>query len=134
MNKFPLKISTPEGVKFDGGAVSLLVKCTEGDVEILAGHTDFVGTLATGRARVRSEDGNERYASISGGFIVVKDGEVMLATDAFEYADEIDIERARAAKENAERKIRNAANDVDLGRAEMKLKRALNRIKVYELK
>ena len=134
MKNFPLKISTPEGVRFDGAATSLLVKCTEGDIEILAGHADFVGTFSAGRARIKAEGAVERYASVSDGFVVVGGGIVMLAANAFEYADEIDIERARAAKENAERKIRNAANDVDLGRAEMKLKRALNRIKVYELK
>ena len=134
MRSFPLKISAPEGVKYDAPAESLLVKCAEGDIEILAGHADFIGTVTTGRARITEVGGKARLASISGGFITVCGGEITVAAATFEYADEIDIERARRAKDDAERALRNATTDLETKKAQHKLMRAINRIKVYELK
>ena len=56
MREFHLQIATPDGVKFDGSAESLLIKCSEGDVEILAGHADLISALGIGRARVKAGD------------------------------------------------------------------------------
>ena len=66
MRAFNIEIVTPDGLKFSGEVESLLVRTTEGDVEILAGHTDFLASLATGRARLII-DGKTRVASASGG-------------------------------------------------------------------
>ena len=133
MREFHLQIATPDGVKFDGNAESLLIKCSEGDVEILAGHADLVAALGIGRARIKA-GGKTRAASVSGGFIsVCKDGAEVVAT-TFEYADEIDTARAEAAKEQAEAAIRNAKNATEIEQAKLKLMRAVNRINVSELK
>ena len=75
MREFHLQIATPDGVKFDGPAESLLIKCSEGDVEILAGHADLVSALGIGRARIKA-DGKSRTASVSGGFISVSKEEL----------------------------------------------------------
>lgn len=133
MREFHLQIATPDGVKFDGSAESLLIKCSEGDVEILAGHADLVSALGIGRARIKA-DGKSRTASVSGGFISVsKDGAEVVAT-TFEYADEIDAKRAEAAKERAEAAIRDAKDAAEIEQARFKLMRAINRINVSELK
>ena len=129
MKEFKLQIVTPDGVKFDGMAESVLTKCASGDVEIMAGHTDYFASLATGRTRIIA-DGKTRVASSSGGFLSVEGGEVRLAAITFEFSDEIDLKRAESAKENAEAQIRDAKDNVALDKAKARLQRALNRIKI----
>ena len=133
MREFHLQIATPDGVKFDGPAESLLIKCSEGDVEILAGHADLVSALGIGRARIKAE-GKSRIASVSGGFISVSKDKAEVVATTFEYADEIDTKRAEAAKERAEAAMREAKNDAEIEHARLKLMRAINRIKVSEFK
>ena len=131
MRAFHLEIVTPDGSAFDGEAESLLVRTDSGDVEILAGHADYIAALAVGRARIRTSDG-DRLAAISGGFLSVDKKSVKLVATTFEFADEIDVKRAAAAKENAEAAITRAKNDRELELAKAKLARALSRINVAE--
>ena len=131
MKSFHLKIATPDRLVFDGQAESLLVRTTEGDAEILAGHTDFLSALGTGRARITA-DGERRFASLSGGFVSVKKGEVSLVATTFEFADEIDVNRAKAAKERAEEALTKSDKTTEAA-LKAKLARAVSRINVWEL-
>ena len=112
-------------------ATSLLVKTDSGDVEILANHADYFASLGIGRARIEA-NGEKRIASSAGGFLSVKKNEVMLVATTFEFADEIDVERAIRAKEMAEEAIARSDDDKMLMLAKMKLARAINRINVSE--
>ena len=132
MREFHLQIATPDGVEYDGMAESLLVRTSDGDVEILASHTDLIASVATGRVRVLYH-GTERFASASGGFVSVTKDEVKLVCTTFEFADQIDLKRAEAAKAHAEELLRQAKGDRDIKKAEASLSRALNRIKVAKL-
>lgn len=135
MRTFPLVIVTPDGEKFRGDAESLLVRTGSGDIEIMAGHTPCLCSIATGRARVRFADGEERLASASGGFMTVKSGAVELITTTFEWADEIDIARADASKTRAENVLSNKdASDTDIKLAQARLHRALVRKNVASYK
>ena len=129
MREFHLQIVTPDGLVFDGSAESILVRADSGDVEIMAAHTDYFATLGTGRARLTAAS-ESREAASSGGFISVKDGNVKLVCTTFEFADEIDLARAEAARERAEAAIKRAQSDSELAVASAKLKRALSRISV----
>ena len=105
MNTFHLEIVTPDGMKFDGKVQSLLVRTDMGDVEIMAGHADFVGVVAIGRARIKYADSTERFASASGGFLTVTRDGVRIVATTFEFADEIDLKRAQAAAERAQKAL-----------------------------
>lgn len=129
MRTFHLEIVTPDGCAFDGEAESLLVRTDGGDVEILAGHADYLAALSVGRARIRGA-GGDRIAAISGGFLSVDKKSVKLVATTFEFADEIDINRAKAAKEKAEAAIQRAKNDREILIAKAKLQRAISRISV----
>ena len=129
MRAFKLTIVTPDGLAFSGEAESILVRTTDGDVEILRGHADFLATLSIGRTRI-IEGGKARLASSAGGFITVTAGEVKMVATTFEFAEDIDLSRARVAKERAEAKLSSAKTKHDVAIAEAKLKRALNRISV----
>lgn len=132
MKSFKLKIATPDGLEFDGEAESLLVRTSQGDAEILAGHTDFLSALGTGRVRVTT-GGEKRFASASGGFVSVKNGEVSLVCTTFEFADDIDIKRAKAAKEKLEAELGKSVGPDAETILKAKLARATSRINVWEL-
>ncbi len=86
MNEFDLQIVTPHGLIFDGKAQKIIVRTTEGDVGILAKHTDYVAALSTGMARIFTKDG-EKKAACSGGMISVMSGKVRLAASTFEWSE-----------------------------------------------
>ena len=132
MKSFNLKVVTPDGLRFDSEVESLLVRTDDGDVEFLAGHIDYMASLGTGRARIKT-DGKDRYASVSGGFVTVKAGEVKLVAVTFEFRENIDLARAKAARDDAKAKISESKDDKTLKLAKAKLQRALNRIDVAEI-
>jgi len=69
-------------------------------------------------------------AACGGGFLSVEKGEVRLVATTFEYADEIDVARAEAAKARAEARIAAATEERDIKLARAKLSRALNRLHI----
>lgn len=131
MSSFRLQIVTPDGSLFDGQAEALRLRTSEGYVSIRAGHVDYIAALDVGMVSV-TKDGTTRDAACGGGFISVEKGEVRLVATTFEYADEIDVERAEAAKKRAEERLAQAQQERDIVLAKAKLSRALNRIDVAE--
>ena len=132
MTPFSLKIVTPDGVLFDGQAEELVVRTTTGDLGILAGHINCVAPLGMGLATVLA-DGEKRYGACIGGMVSVLNGEVKLVPTTFEWADKIDIARAKASGERAKDIIGNkSSTDTDIRLAEARLKRALIRQSVAE--
>ncbi|MBQ7873037.1 MAG: ATP synthase F1 subunit epsilon [Clostridia bacterium] len=133
MKEFHLEIVTPDGLAYEGMIESLLVNTSEGTVEFLAGHIDYVTALGIGKIRIR-ENGRDRFASVSGGFVTVSQSEVKLVAITFEFAENIDIDRAKLAKQRATDVIATSKDSKAVEIAKLKLQRALSRIKVYELK
>ena len=132
MKSFNLKVVTPDGLAFDSEIESLLVRTDDGDVEFLAGHIDYMASLGTGRARIK-QDGKDRYASVSGGFVTVSGGEVKLIAITFEFREDIDLERAKAARDEAKETLSSSKDDKSTALAKAKLQRALSRIDVAEM-
>ena len=128
MNTFNLSIVTPDGELFSGEAISLSVKTDEGNVQIMCGHTDYLATLGTGKAKIIGKDGITRTASASGGFISVSGGNVSMVATTFEFADAIDVKRAEKAKKKAEDALANATSENQIKIAKAKLSRALSRL------
>ncbi len=127
MREFHLEIVTPDGLEYEGAVESLLVRTDDGDVQILAGHVDYMASVGTGRAKI-IVGGKERVAACSGGFLTCSGGEVRLVAVTFEFSDDIDLERAKRARERAEEEIRRAADDRELVMAKARLRRAMSRI------
>jgi F-type H+-transporting ATPase subunit epsilon len=127
MTSFQLKIVTPDGLAFDGMAEEVIVRTTSGDIGILAGHINCVAPLGMGRATFIIE-GQKRYAACIGGLLSVSGGAVTLVPTTFEWADDIDAERAGRAEQRAKDVLADkTASNTDLVVAEAKLKRALVR-------
>ena len=131
MSTFHLKISTPDGLAFDGEVERLRVRMIDGDVSLLAHHTDYVSAVGAGEAAIVTADGQTKYAACIGGMLAMINNEANLIATTFEWADDIDLERAKHAEEVAEARIAAAKNDErELVLASAKLQRALVRINV----
>ena len=132
MTPFSLKIVTPDGMEFEGLAEEVVVRTTSGDMGILAGHMDCVAPLGMGRAMIVI-DGKKRYAACIGGLLSVSKGKVTLVPTTFEWAEDIDQERAQLAIQRAKDALADKnAGKTDLAVAEAKLKRALVRKSVAD--
>ena len=127
MKQFPLKIVTPDGLRYEDMAQELIVRTTSGDVGILAGHINCVAPLGMGRATILTDAG-KRFGACIGGMVSVMDGKVTLLATSFEWADQIDVERAEESESRARTVLEDKnAGDTDVRLAEAKLKRALVR-------
>ena len=132
MTTFSLKIVTPDGVAYDSVAEELIVRTTSGDVGILAGHINYVAPLGMGQATIVA-NGERKLAACIGGMVSVVNGNVTLVPTTFEWAADIDLDRAEASKRRAEEMLGSKdATDTQLALAEARLKRALVRSGVAE--
>lgn len=127
---FSLSVVTPEKVFFDGETSQIIVRTTVGDIGILANHTSLVADLPSGPLKVKQEDGSWRIAAISTGLLKVGGNKVSILANAVEWADEIDLNWAKRSEEDARRRLKEQEDKHQLDLAELKLKRALNRISV----
>ena len=134
MTPFDLKIVTPDGMEYEGHAEEVIVRTTTGDLGILAGHVDCVAPLGMGRATFII-DGQKRYAACIGGILSMSKGKLTLVPTTFEWAEDIDPDRADRAAERA-KAILSGKNvqSTDIAVAEAKLKRALIRKNVADTK
>ena len=133
MTPFKLQIMTPEKTVFDGETEQIIVRTTVGDVGILNGHEPYCAAISIGQMRIMI-DGEFRRAATSGGIIKVSKEKTTILVQTCEWSDEIDVERAEAAKATAQARAEAAKDDKELLLAEAKLKRALNRIDTSQFK
>ena len=130
---FILEIVTPERSFFQGEEDRVIVRGVEGEMAILKNRAPIITPLAIGKIRIL-KDGEERVAAAVNGYISVDKEKTTIITDSAEWPDEIDVERAREAKERAERRLRERSEGLDIDRAELALRRALNRLDVAGIK
>ena len=129
MATYHLQVVSLDGTEFEGEVEKLMLRTVDGDVEILARHTNYCTGIGMGTAHVTMADGSERKAACIGGMLSVMDGEVRVLPTTWEWGDEIDVERARAAKAKAEETLQDSQLSKEARvRAEAKLYRALVRI------
>lgn len=134
MTAFSLKIVTPDGLIYDGQAEEVIVRTTSGDMGVLANHINCAAPLGMGCATIVLH-GQKRYAACIGGLLSVVDGKVTLVPTTFEWADQIDVDRAEASYQRASSVLQSKAeSDADIRMAEARLKRALVRKSVAQFR
>ena len=131
MATYHLQIVTPDRMVYDGEAEKIILRTVNGDVCILPHHIDYAVPLAIGEAKITDGQGNTRLAACNNGMLSVHGNEVRVVAVTFEWADDIDLERARRAEESAKEMLdKLQREDQDFTVAEARLKRALTRIQV----
>jgi F-type H+-transporting ATPase subunit epsilon len=124
---------SPERILFTGEADMVICRTTDGEIAFLTGHAPLVGALGIGVVRIKLADGSERMAAVHGGFVEVRDNRVSILSDVAELPEQIDVDRARQAKDEAERRLSQGGLD-DEAEAEAiaALRRAEVRLQVAE--
>ena len=133
MEKIRLQVISPSKIIYDGECTMLEYNTTEGYVGVLPGHVAMTQIVAPGKLAIY-EEGKEKptYAAVMSGISTIMPDTVILLAEIIELKDDIDVARAKEAKERAEKRISEKAEGIDLARAERALMRANVRLAVAE--
>ncbi|WP_349408821.1 F0F1 ATP synthase subunit epsilon [Pseudalkalibacillus sp. SCS-8] len=131
MKTFAVSVVTPDGPVYEEtGAEMVSAKATSGELGILPGHVPLVAPLTINAIRIK-KDNNTQILAVSGGFIEVRPEKVTILAQAAELPTDINVDRAQAAKERAEKRLQESKQEgVDFARAQLALDRAINRINI----
>jgi F-type H+-transporting ATPase subunit epsilon len=130
MKSFEAQILTPDGPVFNGFVESINLPGSEGNFQVLFNHASLMSGLEIGVVTI-NEGGNKlTYIAVSAGFVEVHDNKVVVLAESAEKKEKIDIQRALESKQRAEERLK--ADNIDVGRAEAALLRAINRIKLVQ--
>ena len=114
---FQVELVSPEGIAYSGEAEMVIARTVGGgEIAFQPGHVPFIGVLAVWSVDVIHSDGGRDTLAVHRGFVQVAGTMVTILSDVSEAADEIDVERARAAREVAEAAL--AADKDDAAAAE----------------
>lgn len=127
---FTLDVVTLKKVVFSEPIESVVAPGTVGYFGILAGHTPFVSSLQVGTVKITKANGEILILATSGGFLMTDGKKVILLAETAERPEEIDVNRAKAAKQRAEKRLAERSLDIDIDRARVALLRAITRLKV----
>ena len=135
MDKVRLQVIAPKRVIFDGECTMIEYNTTEGYVGVLPGHIAMTQIIAPGRLTIYEENKEKptHLAAMSGISTIMPDT-ITLLTEIVEFKDEIDVERAKAARERAIKRLEEKLEGTDMARASKALRRAETRLEVAGLK
>jgi len=125
---FPLRILTPEKEFFTGPVDVVTITTMDGSYSFLADHSPLIITLEVGELMYRTE-GKWRAAANSAGFAEVSNDGVIIYTQACEYPEEIDANRAEEARRRAEENLRQKQSLAEFQRQKAALARAMARLR-----
>lgn len=128
-----LEIITAERQVFSDDVNTVVAPGVEGELGILPHHAPLITMLKPGEVLIR-KDSEETYLFVSGGFLEVRPDKILILADACERAEEIDIERAEAAKRRAEERLKTRTPELDVAQVQAALLRSLVRLRVAERK
>jgi F-type H+-transporting ATPase subunit epsilon len=127
-----LEVVTPDGARVNEEVDIVNAPGFGGDFGVLANHAPFLSTIKIGA--LTYESGKERKSlMVSGGFCEVSNNKITFLVESAEYGSDIDVERAMRAKERAEKRLVQAAQqaeDFNKKRAEVALQRVIVRLKI----
>ena len=133
MSTFPLRIGTPDGLLYEGEVSRLVCRTISGDLAILPRHCNYCTALGMGEAHIVLEDGSRKTAACIGGMLSVMNGTCRVLATTWEWKEDINEERAQAARKRAEEMIaKGGLTDQEYKMASAKLQRALVRLSVKE--
>ena len=127
-----VSIVTPDGRVYEHDGELLVIKTKLGHLGIMPNHVPVISSLEVDEVRIK-HDGEEDEVAVNGGFLEFSDNVATIVADSAERQDDIDVGRAESARDRAQAAIKKAQDEHDadtLARAEVALRRAINRINV----
>ena len=130
-----LEVVTPEKSVVSEEAQIVMSPGSLGEFGVLIGHTPFLTTLKIGTIRYKDAGGTEKYVFVNSGFAEALPDKVTVLAESAERRKDIDVERAKAAMERAEKRMAEdrSKEDIDFNRAKIALARAVERVKLVGL-
>lgn len=132
-NIFKVEIITPDRVFYTGQADFIELTTVNGEMGVYKNHIPLTAPIVPCKVSIY-EGEEERVAAVHSGFVEILQDKVTVLAEVAEWPGEIDINRAQAARERAEERLKDHANEIDVKRAEYALRKALTRIDVSDYK
>jgi len=126
-NLFELKIIEPDGMFFEGEGEFLEFTSVEGQMGVYKNHIPLTTILEPCVVKIHA-NGEKKKAAVLGGFIEIQKERITILAEDANWPEDIDVERAKAAKQRAEERLSKRESSTDIVRAEAALKRAMARI------
>ncbi|QGU00732.1 ATP synthase epsilon chain [Candidatus Syntrophocurvum alkaliphilum] len=133
-NTFMLEIVTPEQILYKDEIQLVVAPAVEGELGVMKNHAPLVAALNIGVVRFKDGNGNQQRVAISGGLIEVIDNSARILAETAEKGEDIDVVRAKSAKERAENRLSQRDDSLNYTRAQTALQRAITRLKAAEAK
>lgn len=134
MSALKTQILTPNGKIYEGDVEGIQLPGQLGSFEVKKNHANLISLLEIGPLRVTEQAGKEQHFAVSGGFVEVDSNNVTVMAEAAEHKDKIDVDRAREAEERARKKLEDRVKGQEAKNAEYALKRAINRLKLADIR
>ena len=126
-----LQVICPDRIFYEGEVSMVELNTTEGEMGIYPKHIPLTSILAPGILTITEENGLKN-AALHSGFVQILPEKVTIMAEVAEWPNEIDLDRAEAARDRAEERIRTKNSKTDMARAETALQRAIARINVIK--
>ena len=130
---FQVQVITPDRVFYAGEAEMIEFTTNSGQIGVYKNHIPLTTVLAPGAVIIHEAEG-EKIAAVHAGFAEILPEQVTLLAEIAEWSEEIDINRAEAAKKRAEERLMEKTAYIDLARAVFALRKALTSIGVKDMK
>ncbi len=129
MSVFHLEVVTPERTVLDTEVEAVLLPAKGGLLGIWANHAPVIAALEIGVVQYGPKNGTKERLAVSGGFTEMDGQTLRIFANTAETADEIDVMRAKQAKERAERRLTDQQEDWDFQRTQVALQKAVARLR-----
>lgn len=129
-----LEVVTPEKSVVSENVQIVMAPGTLGEFGVLSGHTPFLTTLKTGALKYKDQSGQDRFVFVSSGFAEALPDRVTVLAESAERREDIDVQRAKAAAERAEKRLQIKDENIDYVRAKAALLRAISRLQLFEMR
>jgi len=128
-----LEIVTPFGQTYQSDVTSCTVPGAMGKFQILKDHASMLSLVNIGSIKIEESSGKTVFLATSGGFCEIDNNLIKVIVESAEFSDSIDVDRAKDARERAEKRLQSEISEIDIDRAKLALARALNRLKIAQL-
>ena len=131
MAELYIEIISPSKVVYKGNILSVTIPGALGSFQVLKNHAPLISTFEIGLVKIKESENSTKYFATGGGTVEVLNNNILVLADSLEAVEAIDIERAKAARQRAEKRLTEKTN-IDLERARAALARAINRLNLVE--
>ena len=132
MDTFQVRTLAADDSFFEGNCQFMVIPASDGALGILAHHSNMIAAVVPGELRFQPDDGALRTASVSAGLVKVENNEVLVLVDAAERPEDIDVNRAKRAADEAREALLQQKSRQEYKRAQANLARAISRLRVRE--